>query len=304
MGKKFDVIMAGVISGIVTITTTFLGLAGTVIGTVLGSIIYQYLSTYVKESFDQSSGDGKLKINNLQLFEDKIVFIIPLILIIAIEVSFVSSIVYNNSTFNDLENLTNNNLFRSIGIGLFIIGLYSILQPKKIKYQYGLTLFGLSVFFLARGFVDTMMLYIPKLTYSLMDFLLVHDLEIALLIILILCYITIKLFYDSLKIYLDENSRGNDLKDYNNDNRSMNRIGNSYNGTLEYNDVNTPTKNKKNKFIKNDSNKNMNGDKSNKKAKNYPKTTNIYYSKKDNSVNISKDEKALIASIGKHSKIK
>lgn len=133
MGKKFDVIMAGVISGIVAITTTFLGLAGTIIGTVLGSIIYQSLSAYIKESLDQVSDSNKLKINNLQLLENKIVFIIPIVLIIIIEISFLSLIIYNSSTFSHLENLTNNNLFRAIGTGLLIIGLYSISQPKKLN---------------------------------------------------------------------------------------------------------------------------------------------------------------------------
>ncbi|WP_156314621.1 hypothetical protein [Methanobrevibacter arboriphilus] len=32
MSKSFDIIMAGLISGIVALTTSFLGLAGTVIG--------------------------------------------------------------------------------------------------------------------------------------------------------------------------------------------------------------------------------------------------------------------------------
>ncbi|MDR2830431.1 MAG: hypothetical protein LBB45_05280 [Methanobrevibacter sp.] len=259
MGKKFDVIMAGVISGIVAITTTFLGLAGTIIGTVLGSIIYQSLSTYIKESFSQVSDSNRLKINNLQLFENKIVFIIPIILIIIIEISFLSSIIYNSSTFSHLENLTNNNLFRAIGIGLFIIGLYSIFQPRKIKHSYGITLFTLSIFFLIRGSIDAEIVYIPQMMYAVY-FLLDNDLEIAILIIFILGYITIKLFYDSLKLYIYYNSKIDNLAD---ENKKVNE---------------------------------------NKNSENCPKIINSYHSKKDNSVNVSKNEKDMIEGILKRSK--
>lgn len=286
MGKKFDIIMAGVVSGIVAITTTFLGLAGTIIGTVLGSIIYQSLSTYVKESLNQRTHDNK--INNLQLFEDKLVFIIPLILIIIIEFSFLYSIFYNNSTFNHLENLTNNNLFRAISIGLFALGLYSIFQPKKIKYQYGISLLILSIFFLIRGILDTNMPYIQQLIYPLIDFLLNYDAIIAILIILILGYIIIKLFYDSLEIYLNENLENN--KTDNNLNKSqISNISSFHKGISKYNE------NPKNRFNKNRKNYNENNEVSRNKI-------NESYSKKDHSDNISKDEKILIESIGKHSK--
>lgn len=93
-----------------------------------------------------------------------------------------------------------------------------------------------------------------------MDFLLDHDLEIAILIIFILGYITIKLFYDSLKVYLYYNSKIDSLSD---ENKKVNE---------------------------------------NKDSENYPKMTNSYHSKKDNSANISKDEKFMIESILKRSK--
>ncbi|MDR3223251.1 MAG: hypothetical protein LBT66_05935 [Methanobrevibacter sp.] len=286
MGKKFDIIMAGVVSGIVAITTTFLGLAGTIIGTVLGSIIYQSLSTYVKESLNQRTHNNKIKINNLQLLEDKIVFIIPLILIIIIELSFLYSIFYNNSTFNHLERLTNNNLFKAISIGLFALGLYSIFQPKKIKYQYGISLLILSIFFLIRGILDTNIPYIQQLIYPLIDFLLNYDAIIAILIILILVYITIKLFYDSLKIYLNENLENNKID--NNLNKSrINNINSFHKGISKYNE------NPKNEFNKNRKNYNKINESSHK--------INESYSKKDHSNNISKDEKILIENIGKHS---
>ncbi len=39
--------------------------------------------------------------------------------------------------FYTLENATDYNLFRSIGLGLIIMGIYPIIQPENIKKLYG-----------------------------------------------------------------------------------------------------------------------------------------------------------------------
>lgn len=49
LSKLFDILMAGVISAIVTFTTIKLGIGGTVLGAALGSMLYQFLSHYIKE---------------------------------------------------------------------------------------------------------------------------------------------------------------------------------------------------------------------------------------------------------------
>ncbi|HIH62141.1 MAG TPA: hypothetical protein HA298_05640, partial [Methanobacteriales archaeon] len=49
MSKAFDIIMAGLISGIVAFTTQKLGVGGTALGAVLGSMLYQLLSHYLRE---------------------------------------------------------------------------------------------------------------------------------------------------------------------------------------------------------------------------------------------------------------
>lgn len=48
MSKMLDVVMAGVISGIVALTTSKMGVSGTIIGVVLGAMLYQFMSHYVK----------------------------------------------------------------------------------------------------------------------------------------------------------------------------------------------------------------------------------------------------------------
>ncbi|HIH70782.1 MAG TPA: hypothetical protein HA301_01805, partial [Methanothermobacter thermautotrophicus] len=74
--KAFDILMAGVISGIVAFTTSKLGVGGTVMGAVLGSMLYQLLSHYFREP---------LKNVKTERVESRAVFAIPLIIIVIIE---------------------------------------------------------------------------------------------------------------------------------------------------------------------------------------------------------------------------
>ena len=64
MSKMLDVIMAGVISGIVALTTTQMGVGGTVIGATLGAMLYQVMSHFIKEP---------LEVVNTKRIETKIV---------------------------------------------------------------------------------------------------------------------------------------------------------------------------------------------------------------------------------------
>ena len=53
MVKHFNVIMAGVISGIVALFTSYLGISGTIIGSVISSFLYQLLSSYSQEKYEE-----------------------------------------------------------------------------------------------------------------------------------------------------------------------------------------------------------------------------------------------------------
>ncbi|MCC7557948.1 MAG: hypothetical protein KO217_04565, partial [Methanobacteriaceae archaeon] len=66
MSKTLDIVMAGVISGIVAFTTSQIGIAGTVIGAVMGAMLYQIMAHFIREPL------GNIK---TQKIETRIVFI-------------------------------------------------------------------------------------------------------------------------------------------------------------------------------------------------------------------------------------
>jgi len=124
--KAFDILMAGVISGIVAFTTSKLGVGGTVMGAVLGSMLYQLLSHYFREP---------LKNVKTERVESRAVFAIPLLIIVIIEfIYLLGNFQWRpQQIFYLLEEATSWNLFRSIGVGLMVMGIYPLLQPETIK---------------------------------------------------------------------------------------------------------------------------------------------------------------------------
>lgn len=52
MSKILDIVMAGIISGIVAYTTSQLGIAGTVIGAIIGSMLYQLMTHFFRKPID------------------------------------------------------------------------------------------------------------------------------------------------------------------------------------------------------------------------------------------------------------
>ena len=139
--------MAGIIAGIVAYATSILGIGGTVIGAVLGAILYQIMSHLFKDPLEG------IRTQNV---EARIVYTIPLILIVAIEILFVFALnsIKPGNFFYILERATENNLFRSIGIGLIIMGLYPIIQPENIKKLYGYIIIIVGIIVLLGGFAD------------------------------------------------------------------------------------------------------------------------------------------------------
>jgi len=193
LSKAFDIIMAGIISGIVAFTTQKLGVGGTALGAVLGSMLYQLLSHYFREPL------GNVK---TRIVEDKIVFTIPLIVILIIEViNFLANFYWKSeSILYLLEGVTHWNLFRSMGLGLLIMGLYPFFRSDEIKRLYGYLLIFAGLLLLLRGFVDVnspiVKLYSP-LFYQ-------FDALISVIIITILVYVIAVLFNESIVIITED----------------------------------------------------------------------------------------------------
>ncbi len=201
MSKTLDVVMAGVIAGIAAYATTKLGIGGTVIGAVIGSMLYQLISHFVSEPV------GNIK---TQKIEREIFYVFPLVIILGIEVIFLLSALYKSpeQIFFALDSATGDNLFKAIGIGLIVMGLYPIVQPESIKKLYGYILLVVGVINLLVGFVDVnssvVQLYAP-LFYQLKE-------VISVIIIAAITYVIIAITRESVTIILNKN-KDKDHKD-------------------------------------------------------------------------------------------
>ena len=191
MSKTLDILMAGVISGIVAYTTSTLGIAGTVIGAVIGSMLYQFMTHIFKEPLEDVKPQ---KIEPKVV--SKIVYIFPLVVIVAVEIIYLLSSVYGKSEhiFYILEQATGGNLFRSIGFGLLIMGIYPFVEPKNIKKEYGYILLGVGAIKLLGGFADvnTPITDLYSMIYS------ESGLLISLLVIGALCYVVLSIAEDCI----------------------------------------------------------------------------------------------------------
>jgi hypothetical protein len=202
MSKTLDIIMAGLISGIVAYTTSQLGIAGTVIGAVMGSMLYQFMSHVFKEPIEN--------VNTIktQRVESSIFYVFPLIIILAIEVIYLLSSFYHmpSELFQSLESATGWNLFRTIGVGLMVMGVYPLLEPDRIPPIYGLAVLGVGLVKLMAGFVDynspIVVLYSPIFRQF-------NEL-ISIVLIAILLYVIVSIIQDSVTIIRkeDQNKSG------------------------------------------------------------------------------------------------
>ena len=201
MSKLLDVIMAGVIAGTAAYATIKLGIGGTVIGTVLCSMLYQVISLIVKEPVENIK---------TQRIEREIFYVFPLVIILIIEVIYLLSSLYNSpeQIFAALESATGDNLFKIIGIGLIIMGLYPIIQPESIKKFYGYLLLVIGVINLLVGFIDVsssiVQLYAP-LFYQLKE-------VISVIIIVAITYVIIAITKESVTVILNKD-KDKDNKD-------------------------------------------------------------------------------------------
>lgn len=210
--------MAGVISGIVALCTTFLGVSGTVIGSVLSSVLYQVLSSYSQEKYEQ----GNISTTNIA---GEIVYIFPLIVIAIIElIYFMTSMHYHFvEIFNVLEAATQQNLFRVMGIGMILLSFYPFMNSNSIKKYNGFIVFFIGFLVLLRGLVDLNSKFISlyELFFDKFNFL------FALVVVLALAFVIINIILTSINTYSGVkkvNTKGM-VKGYNNKPRKYENEG-------------------------------------------------------------------------------
>lgn len=181
MSRMFEIIMVGIISGIVAITTSILGIAGTIIGSVIGSMLFQIMSTYLKDPIEDI---------NVREIENKLAFLFPLIIIFIIELIYLIYILKWDymGLFLYLEGVTGWMLFRIIGLALIFMGLYSFLISKHINKTLSGTLSFIGLLVFLRGLIDTKLsnfvLYYLIFNNELFDLLLTLCVLIFLLFII------------------------------------------------------------------------------------------------------------------------
>ena len=195
MSKMLDVIMAGVISGIVAITTSKMGVGGTVIGATLGAMLYQVMSHFIKEPLEGV---------NTKRIETKIVYVFPLIVIVVVELIYLFSSVYwkPEQIFHYLESATDGTLFRTIGLGLLIMGIYPIIQSENIKRSYGYIILSVGIIKLLNGFVDMHSPFVKLYANLFADF----GLVISLAVIAALSYVILSIVQESIVISHEKDS--------------------------------------------------------------------------------------------------
>ena len=188
MVKHFNVIMAAVISGTVALFTSVLGISGTVIGSVLSTFLYQLLSGYSEERYEER---GIIKPN----LGGEIVYIFPLAVIAIIELIFVLSALHYrfDMLFDILESAVANNLFRIMGIGLIILGVYPFFNEKYVNKRNGMVVLILGVLLLLRGLVDITSIT-AKIFYALFYR---FDFIFGLLVVVILVLVIINILKGS-----------------------------------------------------------------------------------------------------------
>jgi hypothetical protein len=191
--KHFNIIMAGVISGIVAITTATLGLTGTVIGSVLSSIIYQVLSTYSEEKIATYSGENiefkHSPVGKKKNIGGEVVYLLPLIVITLIELIYLLSTFHYNfvQIFNLLESATDQNLFRVMGVGMILLSIYPFTKSNNIPRKNGLLVFFTGGILLVRGLIDVNneFFFLAAKVFGKLDFFIGLIILLLLLIVII-----------------------------------------------------------------------------------------------------------------------
>ncbi|MDP3065619.1 MAG: hypothetical protein Q8N08_02685 [Methanobacteriaceae archaeon] len=197
MSKTLDILMAGIISGIVAYTTSQIGVAGTIIGAVLGSMLFQLMSHIFSQPLDRVK---------TQKVERNIFYVFPLILILVIEIIYLFYIfsLQPGDFYYLLQTATGWNLFRTIGIALLVMGLFPLFE-SSISRKYGVIVLAVAVVKLLGGFVDfnsaIVDLYSP-LFYQFNEIF-------SIMVIVALAYVVISITRDSVTIIREKDDKDN-----------------------------------------------------------------------------------------------
>ncbi|MDO5825134.1 MAG: hypothetical protein BZ137_04110 [Methanosphaera sp. rholeuAM130] len=177
--KMTDIIIVALISGVVAVLTSFMGISGTIIGAVVTSFVAEFLKKFFKDPLmtgieqdnvqlpKKTAKEKFKKVNNYEYakkYQDnddssyittKILFLFPLVIILIIElIHFLGAMgIIPYDIFLNLENITNWTLFRTIGYALIIMGLYPLFSGK-IKSTHGILLIVIGIIELIIGYAD------------------------------------------------------------------------------------------------------------------------------------------------------
>jgi len=213
MSKALDIVMAGVISGIVAYTTSQLGVTGTIIGAVVGSMLFQVMSHVFREPLDGV---------RTQRVERRIFYIFPLVIILAIEIFYLFYIfsLEPGKLFYLLEIATGWNLFRTIGLALLVMGIFPFLEHQighaSISRKYGYVILAVGLVKLLGGFADVnssiVDLYSP-IFYQLNEI-------ISIMVIVALLYVIIAITRESVTfIYQKDHNKESEVLELNDKNK-------------------------------------------------------------------------------------
>lgn len=177
--KMTDVILVALISGVVAVLTSFMGISGTIIGAVVTSFLAELIKKFLKDPFISEIEQDNIKLpkrnrnkkytNNTQKYHvqnykksqnksyitTRILFLYPLIIILIIElIHFLGAIhIIPIDIFLNLESLTNWRLFRTIGFALIIMGIYPLIS-KSLGTSHGIILIVVGIIELVVGYAD------------------------------------------------------------------------------------------------------------------------------------------------------
>lgn len=187
MVEYSKVAIAGFVSFVVVILTSVLGIAGTVIGSVFSSVMYSALTGYLEERKKERGGiDLDINISKPRL-DLELFYIFPLVVILLIELCYMLTYFHSGFSliFSNLEGVTSNNLFKIMGFGLIVLGIYPMFDSKTVKKFNGTLLVFIGLILLGWGFVDVNSPVAEVLGEVLQRF----DFFIAAFISLVLLYI-------------------------------------------------------------------------------------------------------------------
>lgn len=156
MVKTFKIVAAGLTSGVLVLLTSYLGLTGTVIGSVISSVLYNAIQGYIDEKSIAKKEYGV----NLDLSKDRLdlelFYMLPLVVILFILLSYLFTRLLPDfvGIFSHLEGVTNDNLFKIMGIGLIVMGIYPAFQKRTIRKVNGLLIVFSGIALILWGFLD------------------------------------------------------------------------------------------------------------------------------------------------------